>query len=112
MACIADAALNQRSLLQPDHGFRTNVYAYAKRDLRRGEILDGIGGYLAYGLIENCDGDEANAGLPLGLAEGVPLGRDIQRDGKILLSDVRYDPARPDFAAHFKAVEISREGGR
>jgi predicted homoserine dehydrogenase-like protein len=112
MACIADAALNHRPLLQPDHGFRTNVYAYAKRDLRRGEILDGIGGYLTYGLIENCAGNESNPGLPLGLAEGVPLGRDIRRDGKIHLSDVHYDPARPDFAAHFKAVDISREGGR
>ena len=41
------------ALLQPSYGFRTNVYAYSKRNLKTGDILDGIGGYTCYGLIEN-----------------------------------------------------------
>ena len=55
------------ALLQPAM-FSTNVFAYAKRDLREGERLDGIGGYACYGLIENYH--EGHAGLPICLAEG------------------------------------------
>ena len=88
--CIAEAHLNRLPLLEPRHGFRTNVYAYAKRDLRAGERLDGIGGYTCYGMIDNCEGG-AHGGLPICLTEDVTLTRDIVRDRPILLSDVAYD---------------------
>ena len=38
LECVADAVLDGRSLLEPAAGFRTNVFAYAKRDLRAGEV--------------------------------------------------------------------------
>ena len=53
MASVAEVVLNGRAVLKPDFGFQTNVYAYAKRNLHKGEKLDGIGGYTCYGLIEN-----------------------------------------------------------
>ena len=43
MQCVAEAVLDGDALLQPSAGFRTNVYCYAKRDLREGETLDGLG---------------------------------------------------------------------
>jgi predicted homoserine dehydrogenase-like protein len=54
MRGIAEAVFDRHSLLEPLCGFRTNVFAYAKRQLHAGEIMDGIGGYTCYGLIENC----------------------------------------------------------
>lgn len=109
IACVADAFLNRRSLLQPIHGFRTNVYAYAKRDLRKGEKLDGIGGYTCYGLIEDCPQNEDRQGLPSCLAEDVTLKRDIFKDEKILMSDIHDVHDRFDFTLYAKAVECSTE---
>lgn len=110
MASIIDAARHKRSLLQPNYGFRTNVYAYAKRDLRLGEKLDGLGGFDCYGLIENCVRDDDNPGLPLCLAEGLTLKCERRKDEKICLSDVHYDEKRFDFVIFNKAMELSKRG--
>jgi predicted homoserine dehydrogenase-like protein len=107
MACVAEAFLNGKSLLQPEHGFRTNVYAYAKCDLRKGERLDGIGGYTCYGLIEDCTQNKGRPGLPICLAENITLVRDVSRDEKILMSDVQYNSHRLDFELYAKAVQCS-----
>ena len=105
MASILDAAAG-RALLQPVHGFRTNVYAYAKRDLKRGEALDGLGGYTCYGLIENCDA-AAVPGLPICLADDLRLRRDVKKDDRILWTDVDHDPSRDDFRLYAEAVRVS-----
>lgn len=97
MECIAAACLDGRSLLQPDFGFRTNVFAYAKRPLVRGERLDGIGGFTSYGIIENDSSADPNRGLPICLSEGVTLVRDVPRDAKIAIDDVAIEPGRRDF---------------
>lgn len=102
MECIADAALDGRSLLAPLCGFRTNVFAYAKRDLRAGEMLDGIGGYACYGLIENCD-NGSHPGLPICLSESVVLRRDVRRDSAIRMSDVELPEGRADFELYSRA---------
>ena len=36
MECVADAVLDGKSLLEPTAGYRTNVFAYAKKDLHAG----------------------------------------------------------------------------
>lgn len=103
MECIAAAALDGQSLLEPSFGFRTNVYAYAKRDLHSGERLDGIGGYCCFGLIENCY-EADHSGLPICLAENVTLRRDVARDSPILLSDVTIPEGRIDFELYDRAL--------
>lgn len=110
IACIAEASLDGRSLLQPDWGLRTNVYAYAKRSLRKGERLDGIGGFTCYGLIDNNDLGRTNDGLPICLADDLLLKRDIPRDGKIRMEDVNYDPGRLDFDLYFKSLAVGKRG--
>lgn len=104
MQCVAEAYLDHETLLQPTHGFKTNVYAYAKRDLKAGETLDGVGGYTCYGLIENCLENEKSPGLPICLAEEVVLNKDVAKDQKILLQDVTYDSNRPDFQLYALAA--------
>jgi predicted homoserine dehydrogenase-like protein len=108
LACVADAVLEGRSLLQPVRGFQTNVYAYAKRDLKAGEALDGIGGYACYGLIENC-GPIEHPGLPICLAEGLPLLRDIRKDAPISLADVEIPASRTDFELYRHALADSAQ---
>ena len=110
MVCVVEAVLHHRALLQPACGFRTNVYAYAKRDLHKGDTLDGIGGYDCYGLIENCPENESISGLPICLAEDVTLAREVRKDEKIFMRDLSYDQRRADFALYFKAVEQSKRG--
>ena len=99
MACIADAFLDGEAVLQPTCGLTTNVYAYARQDLQAGELLDGIGGYSAYGLIENCSDNRTSPGLPICLADGVRLRRPLKRDDKVLLEDVDLPVDDPRFVA-------------
>jgi predicted homoserine dehydrogenase-like protein len=102
MDCIVQAVVDGCSLLEPVYGFQTNVFAYAKRDLKAGETLDGIGGYACYGLIDNCHG--GHPGLPICLAEDVVLRHDAARDAPILLSGVEAPAARPDFDMYRRAL--------
>ncbi len=105
LACVVDVVLKGSAVIQPSAGFQTNVYAYAKKDLRQGTTLDGIGGYACYGLIENCADQGQYPGLPICLARDIALKRDVPKDGKILLSDATYDSHRLDFALYSKAKE-------
>jgi predicted homoserine dehydrogenase-like protein len=108
MRCVAEAFLDGQALLEPAYGFRTNVFCYAKRGLRAGAELDGLGGYNCYGLIENCGDTPEREGFPICLAEDVVVKRDIAQDEKILMGDVDYDEQRSDLALYGKAVEASR----
>ncbi len=107
MGCLAEVFLDGYPLLRPTHGFQTNVYAYAKRDLYQGEKLDGIGGYACYGLIENCTQSTDHLSLPICLAEEVTLKRNVSRDEKIFFSDIQYDPDRSDFRLYEESVKCS-----
>jgi predicted homoserine dehydrogenase-like protein len=107
MACVAEAVLDGTALLQPAHGLCTNVFAYAKRDLRAGEVLDGPGGYACYGLIENSADNLDRPGLPICLSADAKILVDLPRDAKVLLRDVELDPNRADLRLFARAVEES-----
>jgi predicted homoserine dehydrogenase-like protein len=64
------------------------VVTVAKRDLKTGERLDGIGGFCAYGLIENRTAARAGAAVPIGLSERGVLRRDVKKDQVISFADV------------------------
>jgi predicted homoserine dehydrogenase-like protein len=64
------------------------VVATAKRDLKAGEVLDGIGGFLSYGVCENAWISADEGLLPMGLSEGCTLVRDVPKDTAIGLADV------------------------
>lgn len=108
MESVARAYLDKESLLQPNFGFQTNVFAYAKKDLKKGQTLDGIGGYTSYGVIENCS-DKSNNGLPLCLADNLTLSRSVAKDEKIRFSDVNYDQNSYEFKLYLKALQESEE---
>ena len=107
LASMVEAIREGRSVLQPAFGLRTNVYAYAKKALARGERLDEIGGYTFYGLIENCPEPLKHPGLPICLADGATLKREVARDEPIVLADVDFEPDRFDHALYRLALKAS-----
>jgi predicted homoserine dehydrogenase-like protein len=65
-----------------------DVVATAKTNLAKGTTLDGIGGYHTYGQAENSDVAHRENLLPMGLAEGCRLLRDVTRDEVLTYADV------------------------
>jgi len=65
-----------------------DVVAHAKRDLRAGETIDGIGGFTTYGACERADVTAERRYVPIGLVEGATLLRDVPRDVVITEDDV------------------------
>lgn len=66
-----------------------DVVAVAKRTVRRGELLDGSGGFTCYGMIENADTSRRERLLPIGLSEGCELLVDVPIDRTITYDDIR-----------------------
>jgi predicted homoserine dehydrogenase-like protein len=69
-------------------GFRGDVVAIAKRDLKEGETLDGEGGYTVWGRLMPARDSLALGGLPIGLAHGVRLARAVRKGGVLTWPDV------------------------
>jgi len=85
---IARAVLDHDPTVSPLAGPVCEVVTVAKRDLKAGEVLDGIGGFCAYGLIDNAPAAREMAALPIALSEGCALRRPISRDQVISFDDV------------------------
>ena len=69
-------------------GFRGDVVAVAKRDLKEGETLDGEGGYTVWGKLMPARDSLARGGFPIGLAHGVRLARAVKKGGILTWADV------------------------
>ena len=95
---IASAALRQEPTGAPT-GFRSDAVATAKRALKKGEILDGEGGFCVWGKQTPADRSLQQALLPLGLAHGVALKRDVKQGEPLTWADVDYDAAGPAVTA-------------
>ena len=98
---VASAALRNEPTGTPT-GFRSDVVATAKRNLKSGEILDGEGGFCVWGKQTPADASLERELLPLGLAHNVKLKRDIAEGQPLRWSDVVYDP-------HDSTVKVRRE---
>jgi predicted homoserine dehydrogenase-like protein len=89
---IGRAVLHRDPTVAPLAGPVCEVVTVAKRDLKMGERLDGIGGFCSYGLIDNAAAARSAAALPIGLSEGCTLSRDILKDDVISFDDVESPP--------------------
>jgi predicted homoserine dehydrogenase-like protein len=98
---VASAALRKEPTGAPT-GFRSDVVATAKRDLRKGEVLDGEGGFCVWGKQTPAQVSLDQGYLPLGLAQNVKLKRQIKEGECLKWSDVAYDPTD-------HAVRVRRE---
>jgi predicted homoserine dehydrogenase-like protein len=98
---VASAALRKEPTGAPT-GFRSDVAATAKRDLKAGEVLDGEGGFCVWGKQTPADVSLAQGYFPLGLAQNVRLKRGVKEGERLKWSDVEYGP-------NDTAVRIRRE---
>ena len=79
-------------------GWRGDVVATAKRDLKAGEMLDGEGGYTVYGKLLPASASLALGGLPLGLAHGIRLRRTVAAHQPVRWDDVEAPEGDPAIA--------------
>jgi predicted homoserine dehydrogenase-like protein len=98
---VASVALRREPTGAPT-GFRSDVVATAKRDLKKGEVLDGEGGFCVWGKQTPAQASLDRGFFPLGLAQNVKLTRDIKEGECLKWSDVQYDP-------NDSAVKVRRE---
>jgi predicted homoserine dehydrogenase-like protein len=87
----AAAALYQEATIAPRGAPTAEVASYAKRELKAGERLDGIGGFHCYGLITPAVQAHAEGMLPIGLADYARLTHDIAKDGPITRDAVVFE---------------------
>lgn len=85
---IARMVLFNDIIMAPIAGPVVEVATFAKTDLKAGKKLDGLGGYDYYGQCENADVARKENLLPVGLAEGATLKRDLPKDSIITFDDV------------------------
>jgi predicted homoserine dehydrogenase-like protein len=91
---VARAVLFQDYVLSPLGGPLVDVVTTAKIDLKAGETLDGIGYYMTYGQCENSNIVHSENLLPMGLAEGCRLKRDVNKDQVLTYDDVELPEGR------------------
>ncbi len=90
---VLEAGLRGQATGSPTE-LRADVVAVAKRDLVPGDVLDGEGGYCAYGALVPTASSREGQLLPMGLSAGatitrpVPAGAEVESDAV----EVQHDP--------------------
>jgi predicted homoserine dehydrogenase-like protein len=84
----ARAVLFNDAAITPLGAPLVEVVATAKIDLKAGQSVDGIGCYMTYGQCETAEITADQQLLPMGLAEGCILKRDIPKDQVLTYNDV------------------------
>lgn len=108
---VARAVLFNDAALTPIGGPVVEVVTAAKIDLKAGQVIDGIGHYMTYGLCENADTTQLENLLPIGVAEGCVLKHDIAKDKVLTYDDVvlpegrLVDKLRKEQAAYFGTAD-------
>ena len=83
-------------------GWRADAVAISKRNLKAGEVLDGEGGYAVVGRLMPAADSLSQGCLPLGLAHGWKLVRNVSAGQAVKWTDVAVD-------ANSTAVRVRRE---
>ncbi len=89
---IARAVLDKAPTIVPMDGLVCEAITVAKKDLKKGESVDGIGGFSTYGTIDKREvAKELNA-LPIGLInKNTKMAKDVKKGEIITYDDVILD---------------------
>ncbi|MBX3667990.1 MAG: hypothetical protein KF778_06260 [Rhodocyclaceae bacterium] len=98
---VASVGLRHEPTGSP-HTWNADVASFAKRDLQTGETLEGAGGRCVYGRLLPAQDALALGALPIGLAAGARMMRDLPSGACVRWSDVEL-PAVSD------ALRLRRE---
>ena len=88
---IAKAVLRGETTLATDRPPSAETVAVAKKPLRSGETIDGIGGFCVYGVIEKAEVARRENLAPLGLATGARLTNDVEAGALLTYEDLELD---------------------
>lgn len=89
---IAKAVLNHETSIHPLGAPVSETVTVAKRDIKAGESIDGIGGYSVRGVLETHQDMKSNGHIPIGLISGnVVAKKDISNGQFLTLDDVELD---------------------
>ena len=114
---VARAVLFKDPTITPRGGPMVDAITIAKRDLKAGETLDGMGGFMCYGMAESYEISAARQLLPMVLSVDCKLKRDIPKDGEISYHDVVLpagrlcDRLRQEQTEHFSGLQARVAGG-
>jgi len=86
-------AIRRKSNMVPLNRLVSEVFAVAKRDLKPGDVLDGIGGTAYYSQIDTYEKAKAECLLPIGLAKGARILHPIAIDTPISCADIEMQPS-------------------
>ncbi|MEW9110404.1 NAD(P)H-dependent oxidoreductase [Cytobacillus gottheilii] len=90
---IAKAVLNHDTSIHPLGAPISETVTVAKRDIKAGETLDGIGGYSVRGVLETHEDMKTNGHIPIGLISGKVVAKKDIREGQFLTEDdIELDP--------------------
>ena len=89
---IGRAVVHGDPTVTPLGGPVCEVLTIAKRDLKAGQKLDGVGGFCSYGLIDNSPTARELSALPIGLSEGCILKNAVAKDTAVSFDDVIMPP--------------------
>lgn len=84
----ARAVLFRDTVVAPMGAPVCEMIAFAKRDLERGDVLDGLGGFTNYAIIHNADQAATQNLLPMGLTLGGTMKRSVTADTPLTFDDV------------------------
>lgn len=86
---VAKAYFEHEATIAPWKGMVAETVTIAKKDLKKGESLDGIGGFTVYGRIyEKKEAESINA-LPLGLVDrNVVMKKDVKKGDVVTYDDI------------------------
>lgn len=104
---VARAVLFDDATLTPLGAPVCDTVSYTKRDLKAGEILDGMGGFAAYGMVERYSVCQQEDFLPIAISLNCRLKHDVPMDQPLRYSDVELpagrlvDRLRVEQAQHF-----------
>jgi predicted homoserine dehydrogenase-like protein len=88
---VASVALRGEPTGAPFAGHRAEVVCATRAPLRAGDLIDGEGGYAVYGTCVSAELARRQRLVPLGLAHGLRLVRDVPADHPIGTNDVAFD---------------------
>jgi predicted homoserine dehydrogenase-like protein len=108
---VARAVLFDDPTITPRGAPVCDTVTYAKRDLKAGELLDGMGGFTCYGLVDRYEVCRSENDLPIAISLDCRLKRDIAKDQPITYADVELpkdrlcDRLRTEQEQHFAAAD-------
>ncbi len=89
---IGRAVVYHEGVIVPKGGLVSEVITVAKKDMKAGEKLDGIGGYTTYGSIDTYEHAKEAGYVPFGLVnKNAVLKRDVTKGQLLTYDDVQID---------------------